>query len=140
LLTNLSEAILANDEEKALQFVEEAHLWNYCVRRGKINQPKEQQRFTPLMLACYLGQTRVVEALLKKGFVNRQLLQTGDTAIFFALRGNAQNRAQLCKLLLANGASFKLTNRNGLSLLNIAVKEDVAEIVTHLRKFQRCTR
>jgi len=132
LLTNLSEAILANDEEKALQHVEEAHLWNYCVRRGTINRPKEQQRFTPLMLACYLGQIKVVEALLKKGYVNRQLLQTGDTALFFALRGNPEHRVQICKLLLANGASYTLTNKEGLSLLNIAVEEDVAEIVTHL--------
>lgn len=141
LLTTLSEAILAYDEEKALALVDsQAHLWNYCVRQGKINPPKEQQRFTPLMLACTLGQTAIVEALLKKGFINRQLLLTGDTALFFTLRGFAENRIELCKLLLNYGASFTITNRERASLLNIAVEEDAEEMVTYLLKHPKDVR
>lgn len=138
LLTNLSEAILLGDEKKALSLIQaEAHLWNYCTTKGKINPPLKQQRFSPLMLACFLGQKCLVKALLKMGFVNRPTLQTGETAIFFAMKGKSDDKASLIRLLLAHGAFFNETDKNEMSLLNIAVEENLPECVTRLLKYSK---
>lgn len=130
LLTKLAHAILTGDDQECVKLIEsEADLWNYCVGDTTIMAPQKQQRFTPLMLACYLGRTTVVRALLQKSNINARLMQTGENAAFFALKGKAENRLELFQLLLDHGVYYNQTNREGVSLLNIAVEENLPEVV-----------
>jgi hypothetical protein len=135
LLTRLSLGILSGNDEACLKLIEEeGDLWNYCVGSDNtILPPQTQQRFTSLMLACYLGRTRVVEALLEKGNLNRRLLQTGETAATFALKGRAEDRTALFKMLLDAGIFYNQTNREGENFLNIAVEENLPEVVKLLQ-------
>jgi hypothetical protein len=88
--------------------------------------------FSPLILACYKGNTEVAKFLIEKK-ANLDYVSDEGTALMAAVvKGNPK----LTKLLLEKGANPNLTNHNGTTSLMYAVKFKNIEIIKLLLEYK----
>ena len=98
----------------------------------------DQNALTPLMLAVYNEDKDGVEKVIKEtpNEINKINPKTGASALWMAA---AYGNIEIIKLLVANGADLKNTNREGVSIVEIARKmghDDAAELIeNHTPKF-----
>lgn len=82
-----------------------------------INTPNEYG-FSPLILACYNGNIKMVYFLIEQKAVINYISQEGTALMGATVKGNEQ----LVALLLENGADTNLTNQDGITALMYAVQ------------------
>lgn len=88
----------------------------------------DEDVFTPLMLACYLGNIDNVKWLIKHNAnVNRQQNHSGNCPLFFALtnyedtKNIKSNALEIIRLLIASGANILIHDRDDNTFLHKAV-------------------
>ena len=88
---------------------------------GSDVEEKDEDGWTPLLIAVYFGHTEVCELLLEKGKANiEEIDDDGDTALnLAATKGDASTVA----LLLSKGARVDTRNKNGFTPLLAAAAE-----------------
>ncbi|MCC2677340.1 MAG: ankyrin repeat protein [Ramlibacter sp.] len=90
----------------------------YLLSHGANVDPEDSKKGTPLMHAAYLGDTAMVELLLKAGAdPNKQEARFGDTPLTFAAW---KGHEQAVKLLLDAGASPATKTANGETARQLA--------------------
>lgn len=96
----------------------------------------EQEHMTPLMLACYLGDKDKILALLSRSDVdiNRRTLQTGNTALFYLLKGKGDvaTKEAVFKKFFKRDFCLTLSNRDGENLLSLATENHLETVTTIL--------
>jgi ankyrin repeat protein len=98
-------------------------------RSGPVDRPAMPLKWTPLMFAAWLGQTRVVEALLRHGAQINARSGYQSTALELAcISGNKTT----VRTLLHAGANPNLPSRSGFTPLSRAVLIDDVDMVEDL--------
>lgn len=87
---------------------------------------RDNERLTPLMVACWQGHTDIAESLIKAGADISVSDNEGLTPLLMACQ---QGYADIVEILLDAGADINQTGVHGFSPLEIAIVEKQAEIV-----------
>ncbi len=148
-VTSIGKAIL---EDKLLSEVEEMpFLASINLPFLKANTSKsildfdEADAFTPLMMACYLGQLGNTKWLIKfNANINQQQNHSGNCPLFFALEGYAATAAskipyvKIIQLLISEGANIFTHDRADRIFLHKAISilsaKDFKTVMTVIRK------
>ncbi len=85
---------------------------------AEILKAKNDQGFTPLILACYLGNNEVAKWLINNGVDINTNSSMGTALMATAVKGNVE----LLSFLIANGANVNLLDEKGASALILAVR------------------
>ncbi|TAL60814.1 MAG: SET domain-containing protein-lysine N-methyltransferase [Legionella sp.] len=102
------------------------------------------ESFSPLMMACYLGQLENVKWLVEHGAnINQQHNKTGHSPVFYALSGyaeakNKSNLREVILYLLENHANLATYDESNSTFLHEAIKvlsdEDFYSVIDLLNK------
>lgn len=147
-VTKIAKALFENKDVKVLNT--EACPLDYhlpCLRMNKskkITDFNEADVFTPIMLACSMGQLDNVKELIKmKVRIDQQQNQSGRCPLFFALEGYAaskKNRVdffQILKELIKNNANIQVYDRESKTFIhkaiNILSNKDFESITNHIK-------
>ena len=85
---------------------------------------KNELGFTPLILACYKGNEKIVSFLIEKKVDINYVSDEGTALMAAVVKGNIE----LVKLFIKNNANLNLTNSNGTTALMYAVQFNNYEI------------
>jgi len=113
------------------------------IRQGKLMEVKaivsqdmkaasqtDARGFTPLIMACYLGQLQIVEYLLDQGVNINAKDSAGNTALMgICFKGNLE----IASLLLYKGADVNIKNKDEVDALTYATKYGHDAIVSLLQ-------
>lgn len=102
--------------------------------QGSSPNLRSKQSFTPLIQAAAQGHFEVVELLLDKGAGINSATIDGWTALHKAV---ANKHLSIAKLLLQRGASPYLQHQSGMSVIDLARKNDLTELDLNLGKASR---
>jgi hypothetical protein len=103
----------------------------YTENKNCINEINEFG-FSPLILACYKGNTEVAKFLIEKK-TNLNYVSDEGTALMAAV---VKGKNELVKLLLENGANPNLTNLEGTTALMYATQFKNIELVKLLLQYK----
>lgn len=104
-----------------------AEIIGSLIRQGANANNVDDEGGTPLMSAAYNGWNYAVRQLLEAGAdADVAKYDTGYTALMFAAQ---QGEHQTVNLLLQNGADASITNRNGNTALDIALRNQNTNVV-----------
>lgn len=106
----LFESIRQRDYSSALNYIKEGANVNYINNVSKV---------TPLMMACLLGDEKMITFLLENGADINMKNDSGSTAIFYCGK-----RERIINLLQANGADMNVVNNNGKTYLDSVKIQD----------------
>lgn len=148
LATNIGKAILGNKNLSTIDIPyepEEINLPYLRKYRRNILRFEQADVFTPLMLACYLGQFENVRWLIDKGAnINQQQHHSGNCPLFFALIGysatldNKRAYVEIIKLLINNKANLCVHDRTDKTFLHKAIstldKEDFQAVMNVIKE------
>ncbi len=113
---DLIQAVMAGDGDKVKELLD----------NGADVDVRDRNGMTPLILAAKKGRSQIVRLLLEKGAdVNAQDEVMGWTALILA---SALGYKSVVKLLLENGADVSIKDKNGMTALKYAIKNDYVEI------------
>lgn len=131
LISRVAAAVFANKPLSNLNDVKLSEIDLPILRMGpfkRILDFKEADTFTPLMVACYLGQLNNVNWLIKQGAnVDQQQNRSGNCPLFFALLGYNSGQTtknkylQIILSLIASGAILGVHDRADRTFLHKAI-------------------
>lgn len=103
----------------------------YTTNTNCINEINENG-FSPLILACYKGNTEVAKFIINKKVTIDYVSDEGTALMAAVVRG----KNELVKLLLENNANPNLTNLNGTTALMYATQFKNSELVKLLLHYK----
>ena len=92
---------------------------------------KNDEGWTPLILAAGEGQKKIADLLISKGAEVNAMTDDGLTALFAAIAGSHK---EIAEVLIAKGADVNARGFLGMTALNMAEDEGQKEIADLLRK------
>lgn len=94
--------------------------------RDRLSAPQADGRFTPLMRACYHGNPALLQRLIDAGIEIDRQNGNGATCLMYV---SSNGKAELVRLLLANGADPALRNLDDFSALDLASTVDCLRLL-----------
>lgn len=101
-------------------------------KNPKVLNYKNENGFTPLILACYKGNIDVIQFLIKNSTTVNTSSEMGTPLMAAAVRGNVE----IVKMLLENTANPNLTDEKGTTALMYAVQFRNAKNVALLLQYK----
>lgn len=96
------------------------------IKEGAVINQSCKYGDTPLMFACQYGHQGAVELLIEEASLDATSNVSGNSAIFYAIESNS---IEIVRMLIANGAQFRVANRKGYLPKNVAEIHGFYDIV-----------